>query len=79
MLAIVLSRGCEGGGGEGGEAGEGDGEGGSEPFHALVFNLCTVYELCTERNRERKVGLAGKIAGKMGGGGREMRNEDFKL
>ena len=27
----------------------------SPPFHSLVFNLSTIYELCTERNRDRKV------------------------
>ena len=51
------------------------------PFHSLVFNLCTMYELCTERNRDSKVGLAQRLASRKGDGsvGWEMSNADFKL
>lgn len=51
------------------------------PFHSLVFNLCTMYELCTERNRDSKVGLAQRLASRKGDGsvGWEMNNSDFKL
>lgn len=31
-------------------------------FHALTFNLSTIYELCTERSRPLKIGLAEKVA-----------------
>jgi Flp pilus assembly protein TadD len=41
----------------------------SAQFHSLVFNLSTVYELCTERNREMKMGLAEKLAARKGGDG----------
>ena len=51
------------------------------PFHSLIFNLCTVYELCTERNRDAKMGVASKLASRKGEGavGWEMRDVDFKL
>ncbi|KAL8793008.1 MAG: hypothetical protein Q9195_004412 [Heterodermia aff. obscurata] len=64
-------------------------------FHALTFNLATVYELSTERSRAQKLELAEKVAGlmKRGGGGvgeegegdegeikwAERGNADFKL
>jgi hypothetical protein len=32
-------------------------------FHALTFNLSTIYELCTERSRALKISLAEKVAG----------------
>ncbi|TVY27321.1 hypothetical protein LHYA1_G002961, partial [Lachnellula hyalina] len=32
-------------------------------FHALTFNLSTIYELCTERSRALKIGLAERVAG----------------
>ncbi|KAF2731747.1 hypothetical protein EJ04DRAFT_544986 [Polyplosphaeria fusca] len=53
----------------------------SPPFHSLMFNLSTIYELCTERNRERKVALAEKMAARKGDGvvGWEILNADFKL
>ncbi|OAG08439.1 uncharacterized protein CC84DRAFT_1162390 [Paraphaeosphaeria sporulosa] len=53
----------------------------SAPFHSLVFNLSTIYELCTERNREGKMELARKMAARRGDGGVgwEMSNADFKL
>lgn len=31
-------------------------------FHALTFNLSTIYELCTERSRTFKIELAEKLA-----------------
>jgi predicted Zn-dependent protease len=51
------------------------------PFHSMVFNLSTVYELCTERNRDKKVALAAKLATRKDGGGVgwEMNTTDFKL
>lgn len=51
------------------------------PFHSLLFNLSTVFELCTERNRDRKVGLAEKLAARKGDQivGWEMSTTDFKL
>lgn len=52
----------------------------STPFHALTFNLCTLYELCTERSRDRKVGLAERVAARgKGEVGFEMEAGDFKL
>lgn len=61
----------------------------SHSFHALTFNLSTIYELCTERSRALKIGLAEKVAGMQGGGvsgaeergrvGWEKVNGDFKL
>ncbi|KAI9844739.1 MAG: hypothetical protein M1837_005272, partial [Sclerophora amabilis] len=32
------------------------------PFPTLTFNLCTIYELCSEKSRALKLGLAEKIA-----------------
>ncbi|KAG9192757.1 hypothetical protein G6011_11491 [Alternaria panax] len=51
------------------------------PFHSLVLNLSTVYELCTERNREKKLGLAERLAARRDGGGVgwELSNAEFKL
>ncbi|KAE9376482.1 hypothetical protein N431DRAFT_181368 [Stipitochalara longipes BDJ] len=49
-------------------------------FHALTFNLSTIYELCTERSRVLKIGLAEKVAGMQNEGrGGEKGNGDFKL
>ena len=59
-------------------------------FHALTFNLSTIYELCTERSRALKIGLAEKVAELQqerdrasgdgnGGVGWEKVNGDFKL
>ena len=61
-------------------------------FHALTFNLATVYELCTERSRAKKAELAERVAERMkterdgepegtDGGKRwtERSNADFKL
>jgi thioredoxin-like negative regulator of GroEL len=53
----------------------------SAPFHSLVFNLSTVYELCSERNREKKVALASTLADRKDGRGVgwEMGVQGFKL
>ncbi|KAF1959657.1 hypothetical protein CC80DRAFT_489765 [Byssothecium circinans] len=53
----------------------------SAPFHSLVFNLSTIYELCTERNRDKKVALAEKLASRKTDGvvGWEIGSADFKL
>ena len=53
----------------------------SPPFHSLVLNLSTIYELCTERNREKKVALAESLARRKDGGGVgwELSNTEFKL
>jgi tetratricopeptide (TPR) repeat protein len=53
----------------------------SPPFHSLVFNLSTVYELCTERNRDKKSALAEKLASRSADGvvGWEVGNTDLKL
>ncbi|OAL49619.1 hypothetical protein IQ07DRAFT_540885 [Pyrenochaeta sp. DS3sAY3a] len=53
----------------------------SPPFHSSVFNLCTVYELCTERNADKKVALAEKLALRRDGGGVgwELGSSEFKL
>ncbi|KAK4159814.1 hypothetical protein QBC43DRAFT_326379 [Cladorrhinum sp. PSN259] len=44
--------------------------------HTLLFNLTTMYELCTERSRSLKVKLSEKVAGL---GEQEKTNADFKL
>ncbi|KAF1978692.1 hypothetical protein BU23DRAFT_498943 [Bimuria novae-zelandiae CBS 107.79] len=53
----------------------------TQPFHSLVFNLCTVYELCTERNQDSKLALASTMAARKSDGsvGWEISNADFKL
>lgn len=55
----------------------------SPPFHSLIFNLCTIFELCTERNRDKKLALATKLATRDGGSEREVGWEigaaEFKL
>ncbi|KAF2139352.1 uncharacterized protein K452DRAFT_300405 [Aplosporella prunicola CBS 121167] len=49
-------------------------------FHALTFNLSTIYELCTERSRERKLELVDKVAAlEPGVMGWERSATDFKL
>ena len=58
-------------------------------FHALTFNLATVYELSSERSRAKKMELAEKVAGSMIVDGKsedregsvwaERANADFKL
>ena len=53
----------------------------SPPFHSMVFNLSTVFELCTERNRDRKAEIAEKLASRKDGGGVgwERSTVEFKL
>ncbi|KAF3048755.1 hypothetical protein E8E11_006386 [Didymella keratinophila] len=53
----------------------------SPPFHSLVFNLSTVFELCTERNRDKKSEIAEKLASRKDGGGVgwERSTLEFKL
>ncbi|KAF2133439.1 hypothetical protein P153DRAFT_393259 [Dothidotthia symphoricarpi CBS 119687] len=53
----------------------------SPPFYSSVFNLSTVFELCTEKNRDRKVGVAEMLAERKEGGGVgwEVGNVVFKL
>lgn len=49
-------------------------------FHALTFNLATVYELCSEKGREKKGKLVARVAKSLeehGGGERGV--VDFKL
>ncbi|KAI9675819.1 MAG: hypothetical protein M1829_003244 [Trizodia sp. TS-e1964] len=54
-------------------------------FHGLTFNLCTIYELCSEKPRALKMQLAEKVAARQGegagagGGNFEKSNADFKL
>lgn len=48
--------------------------------HTLLFNLSTMYELCTERNRNMKMKLAERVAGMdESAAGWEKTNNDFKL
>lgn len=48
--------------------------------HTLLFNLSTTYELCTERNRNLKLGLVEKVADlDETPRGWEKNNADFKL
>jgi tetratricopeptide (TPR) repeat protein len=53
----------------------------SPPFHSIVFNLSTVFELCTERNRDKKAEMAEKLASRKDGGevGWERSTLEFKL
>ena len=49
-------------------------------FHTLLFNLSTVFELCTDRAKSLKMELATKVAGTGGTDvGWERNNVDFKL
>ena len=51
-------------------------------FPGLLFNLGTIYELCTEHALERKADLAGTMANKVptpASGGWERSNFEFKL
>ena len=50
-------------------------------FHTLLWNLATVYELCSERAAGLKVGLAERVAKGLEeeGGGGERWNGAFKL
>ncbi|KAF4343913.1 hypothetical protein FBEOM_2148 [Fusarium beomiforme] len=48
--------------------------------HTLLFNLSTMYELCTERHKNLKVRLSERVAGLEGStAGWEKTNSDFKL
>lgn len=48
--------------------------------HTLLFNLTTMYELCTDRHKNLKVKLAERVASKQPGPqGWEKTNADFKL
>ncbi|PNY23149.1 Uncharacterized protein TCAP_06900 [Tolypocladium capitatum] len=48
--------------------------------HTLLFNLSTMYELCTEKNRNLKMRLADRVAGmEESRAGWEKMNADFKL
>lgn len=53
----------------------------SPPFHSIVFNLSTVFELCTERNRDKKAEMAEKLASRKDGRGVgwERSTLEFKL
>ena len=49
-------------------------------FHALTFNLATVYELCSEKSSQRKEDLVERVSkGIEGKGGGERGLVDFKL
>lgn len=49
-------------------------------FHALTFNLATVYELCSEKGREKKSDLVTRVARSIEeNGGGERGVVDFKL
>ncbi len=48
--------------------------------HTLLFNLSTMYELCTDRSRALKVQLSEKVAAMEDRAeGWEKTNADFKL
>lgn len=51
------------------------------PFYSLLFNLSTVFELCTERNRDEKTRVAENLAARRDGGGVgwERSAAEFKL
>ncbi|KAF1932848.1 uncharacterized protein M421DRAFT_250792 [Didymella exigua CBS 183.55] len=53
----------------------------SPPFHSLLFNLSTVFELCTERNRDEKIRVAEDLASRNDGWavGWERSALEFKL
>lgn len=49
-------------------------------FHTLTFNLSTIYELCTERSRDKKMELVERLASQAPNEtGWEKANVDFKL
>lgn len=53
---------------------------GSAPSHSLLFNLCTIYELCSERARDMKARLIERVAAvKPSSLGWERSAVDFKL
>jgi trafficking protein particle complex subunit 12 len=48
--------------------------------HTLLFNLCTMYELCTDRAKQLKMSLAEQVANMEATSyGWEKTNADFKL
>lgn len=48
--------------------------------HTLLFNLATMYELCTDKSRGLKMKLAERVAGmEESDAGWEKSNVDFKL
>jgi tetratricopeptide (TPR) repeat protein len=49
----------------------------SSQFYALTFNLCTIYELCSDHSRDLKFKLAERIAERDPTA--EVYNSDFKL
>ncbi|KAF2432336.1 hypothetical protein EJ08DRAFT_695449 [Tothia fuscella] len=50
------------------------------PFHSLLTNLCTVFELCTERARDLKTQLIERVTAiEPTGSGWERASTDFKL
>lgn len=52
----------------------------SVPSHSLLFNLCTVYELCSERARDMKARLTERVATvRPSSLGWERSTTDFKL
>lgn len=56
------------------------GQNSASAFHALTFNLSTIYELCTERSRERKLELVDKVSAlEPSEMGWERQAADFKL
>ncbi|KAH7045796.1 hypothetical protein B0J12DRAFT_576844 [Macrophomina phaseolina] len=56
------------------------GENSAYAFHALTFNLSTIFELCTERSRERKLELVDKVSAlEPSEMGWERQAADFKL
>ncbi|QDS75307.1 hypothetical protein FKW77_001411 [Venturia effusa] len=53
---------------------------GSVPSQSLLFNLCTIYELCSDRARDMKARLTQRVAaGKPSSLGWERSTADFKL
>jgi tetratricopeptide (TPR) repeat protein len=52
----------------------------SAPFHALLFNLCTFYELSSDRAREMKTSLMERVAQvPPGPSGWQRSTADFKM
>jgi tetratricopeptide (TPR) repeat protein len=50
------------------------------PFPSLLFNLCTIYELCTERARDMKTRLAERVASRQPtASGWEKASVHFKM
>ena len=48
--------------------------------HTLLFNLSTIYELCTEKNKNLKMKLTERVAAMdESPAGWEKTNADFKL